>query len=183
MSKNDQPNKAVRIDQWGFQGSWGGTQTGRRTPLLGIFLMVLGLLLVAGQLFPQAQIGASAFFLVVGALLVLTGLRDRSNLALYVGVFIVALSLSDLLSGVGLIHGHGWGTFFLGVGVVGLALIRSRTGRSWGWAVIVGALLALWGGIGIVTSYLSLDLDQLVVPVLIVLLGLYIIRMRGGSRV
>jgi len=182
MSKNDQPNKAVRIDQWGFQGSWGGTQTGRRTPLLGIFLMVLGLLLVAGQLFPQAQIGASAFFLVVGALLVFTGLRDRSNLALYAGVVIAALALSDLLSGVGLIHGHGWGTFFLGVGVVGLALIRSRTGRSWGWAVIVGALLALWGGSEVATSYLSLDLDRLVVPVLIVLLGLYIIRRRGGSR-
>src|SRR5450759_1144525 len=181
MSKNDQPNKAVRIDQWGFQGSWGGTQTGRRTPLLGIFLMVLGLLLVAGQLFPQAQIGASDFFLVVGALLVFTGLRDRSNLALYVGVFIVALSLSDLLSGVGLIHGHGWGTFFLGVGVVGLALIRSRTGRSWGWAVIVGALLALWGGSQVATSYLSLDLDRLVGPVLIVLLGLYIIRRRAGN--
>ena len=182
MNKSNQQNKAVRIDAWGFEGSWGGTQTGRRTPLLGIFLVVLGLLLVAGQLFPQAQIGASAFFLVVGALLVFTGLRDRSNLALYVGVFIVALSLSDLLSGVGLIHGHGWGTFFLGVGVVGLALIRSRTGRSWGWAVIVGALLALWGGSEVATSYLSLDLDRLVVPVLIVLLGLYIIRMRGGSR-
>jgi hypothetical protein len=48
--------------------------------------------------------------------------------------------------------------------------------------VIVGALLALWGGSQVATSYLSLDLDRLVVPVLIVLLGLYIIRMRGGSR-
>ena len=182
MNKSDQQNKAVRIDAWGFEGSWGGTQTGHRIPLLGIFLVVLGLLLVAGQLFPQAQIWASAFFLVVGALLVFTGLRDRSNLALYAGVVIAALALSDLLSGVGLIHGHGWGTFFLGVGVVGLALIRSRTGRSWGWAVIVGALLALWGGSEVATSYLSLDLDRLVVPVLIVLLGLYIIRRRGGSR-
>jgi hypothetical protein len=69
------------------------------------------------------------------------------------------------------------------VGVVGLALIRSRTGRSWGRAVIVGALVALWGGSQVATSYLSLDLDRLVVPVLIVLLGLYIIRMRGGNRV
>jgi hypothetical protein len=183
MSKNDQPNKAVRIDAWGFEGSWGGPRRGRRVPVLGMFLVVLGLLLVAGQLFPQAQIGASAFFLVVGALLVVTGLRDRSNIALYVGVFIVALSLADLLTGIGLIHGHGWGTFFLGVGVVGLALIRSRTGRSWGRAVIVGALVALWGGSQVATSYLSLDLDRLVVPVLIVLLGLYIIRMRGGNRV
>jgi hypothetical protein len=182
MSNNDQPNKAVRIDAWGFEGSWGGTRRGGRVPLLGIFLIALGLFLAAGEFFPQAQIGASAFFLVVGLLLVLTGLRDRSDLALYVGVVIAALALSDLLSGLGLIHGHGWGTFFLGVGVVGLALIRSRTGRSWGRAVIVGALLALWGGSEVATSYLSLDLDRLVVPVLIVLLGLYIIRRRGGSR-
>ena len=182
MSNKDQSNKAVRIDSWGFEGSLGGTRRSGRVPLLGIFLIVLGLFLAAGEFFPGAQIGASAFFLVVGVLLVLTGLRDRSDLALYVGVFIAALALSDLLSGIGLIHGHGWGTFFLGVGVVGLALIRSRTGRSWVWAVIVGALLALWGGSEVATSYLSLDLDRLVVPVLIVLLGLYIIRQRGGRR-
>jgi hypothetical protein len=182
MSNNDQPNKAVRIDAWGFEGSWGGTRRGGRVPLLGIFLIALGLFLAAGEFFREAQIGASAFFLVVGVLLVLTGLRDRSDLALYVGVVIAALALSDLLSGLGLIHGHGWGTFFLGVGVIGLALIRSRTGRSWGRAVIVGALLALWGGSQVATSYLSLDLDRLVGPVLIVLLGLYIIRRRAGNR-
>jgi hypothetical protein len=182
MSNNDQPNKAVRIDAWGFEGSWGGTRRGGRVPLLGIFLIALGLFLAAGEFFREAQIGASAFFLVVGVLLVLTGLRDRSDLALYVGVFIAALALSDLLSGVGVIHGYGWGTFFLGVGVIGLALIRSRTGRSWGRAVIVGALLALWGGSQVATSYLSLDLDRLVGPVLIVLLGLYIIRRRVGNR-
>ena len=182
MSSKDQSNKAVRIDAWGFEGSWGGTRSGGRVPVLGIFLIALGLFLAAGEFFPQAQIGASAFFLVVGVLLVLTGLKDRSDLALYVGVFIAALALSDLLSGIGLIHGHGWGTFFVGVGVVGLALIRSRTGRSWGRAVLVGALIALWGGSQVATSYLSLDLDRLVVPVLIVLLGLYVIRRRGVSR-
>jgi len=183
MSKNDQPNKAVRIDAWGFEDGWGGNRGGHRLPLLGLFLIVLGLFLAAGEFFSVAQVGVSAFFLVVGVLLVVTGLRDRSNLALYAGVFIVALALSDLLSAVGLIQGHGWGTLFLGVGVVGLALVRSRTGRSWGWTVIAGALLALWGGSQVATSYLSLDLDRLVVPVLIVLLGLYIIRMRGGNRV
>jgi hypothetical protein len=182
MSNKDQSNKAVRIDAWGFEGSWGGSRSGHRTPWLGVFLIVLGLFLVAGQVFREAQIGASAFFLLVGVLLVLTGLRDRSDLALYVGVFIAALALSDLLTGIGAIHGHGWGTFFIGVGVVGLALIRSRTGRSWGKAIIIGGLIALWGGSQVVTSYLSLDLDRLVVPVLIVLLGVYIIRRRGDSR-
>jgi len=182
MSNKDQSNKAVRVDQWGFEGSWGGTRSRGGLPLLGIFLVALGLILVAGQLFPQAQVGASAFFLVVGLLLILTGLRDHSNLALYVGVLIASLALSDLLSGIGLIHGNGWGTLFLGIGIVGLAMIRSRTGQRWGAAVIIGTLIALWGGIGVATNYLSLNLDRLVGPVLIVLLGVYIIRKRGGSR-
>lgn len=182
MSNKDQPNKAVRIDAWGFEGGWGGTRRAGRVPLLGIFLIALGIFLAAGEFFREAQIGASALFLVIGALLIFTGLRNRSDLALYVGVFIAALALSDLLSGVGLIHGHGWGTLFLGVGVVGLALIRSRTGRSWGRAVVIGALIALWGGSQVATSYLSVDLDRLVVPVLIVLLGLNIVRQRLSNR-
>ena len=93
MSK-DQPNKAVRIDAWGFEGSWGGSQRGGRVPLLGIFLIALGLFLAAGEFFPAAQIGASAFFLVVGVLLVLTGLKDRSDLALYVGLLVYYASIN-----------------------------------------------------------------------------------------
>jgi len=181
MSSKGNSNKAVRIDAWGFEGSWGGSQRGRRIPMLGLFLIALGLFLAAGEFFSVAQIGASAFFLAVGALLIATGVRDKSDLALYVGVFIAALALSDLLTGLGLIHGYGWGTLFLGLGVIGLALVRSRTGRSWATGLVVGAVITAWGASQVATSYLSLNLDRLIVPALIVLLGLYIVR-RHGAR-
>jgi hypothetical protein len=178
MSRPDEPPKVARVDSWGFEGSWG-----RRggIPLAGILLIVLGLLLAAGQLFPDAQIGASAFFLAVGVLLILTGVRDRSDLALYAGVFVSAVALSDLLSGAGFIHGQGWGMFFLGLGVMAIALIRSSAGRRWGWTLGLGALLALWGGSEVAAANTNFAADRLVGPLLIVLLGIYIVtRSRRG---
>ncbi len=180
MSKPDKAPKAVQGDSWGFEGSWSGR--GRGMPLVGFFLIVLGLLLAAGQLFHEAQIGASAFFLAVGVILVVAGIRDRSDLALYAGVFVSALALSDLLGGAGLIRGQGWGTMFLGLGVMGIALIRSTAGRRWGWALGLGALLALWGGSDVAAANLNFAADRLFGPLLIVLLGAYIIsrsRARG----
>ena len=180
MSKQDPP-KAVRIDSWNFEGNWPGTRPG--IPMVGIFLILLGLFLGAGQFFSQAQLGASAFFLAVGLILVIVGVRDRSDLALYVGVFIMALALSDVLHGLNVIRGSGWGTLFLGLGVVGIALIRSTAGRRWGWALGIGVLLALWGGSDVAASYANFPTDRLIGPLLIVLLGLYIVtRGRVGRR-
>lgn len=180
MSNQDKPPKAVRVDSWGFEGSWGGRGGG--LPLLGIFLVVLGLLLAAGQLFREAQIGASAFFLAIGVILVITGVRDRSDLALYAGVFLSALALSDLLSGAGVIHGQGWGTLFLGLGVMAIALIRSTAGRRWGWALGLGGLLALWGGSEVAAANTNFAADRLIGPLLIVFLGIYIITRNRRAR-
>lgn len=151
-------------------------------PLVGVFLIVLGLFLAAGQLVHEAQIGASAFFLTVGLVLVFVGFRDRSDLALYAGVFVTALALSDLLSSVGLIHGAGWGTLFLGLGLIAVALIRSSAGKRLGWAVGIGALLALWGGSDVAATNLNFPTDRLIGPLLIVLLGLYIVTRHRGPR-
>lgn len=172
MSRQDPP-KAVRVDGWSLDGSWHGSRSGVTT--VGIFLIVLGLLLGAGQLFREAQIGASAFFLTVGLVLLLVGFRDRSDLALYAGAFVTALALADLLSSMSLIHGSGWGTLFLGLGVMAIALIRSSAGRRWGWTLGIGGLLALWGGSDVAASNVNFPTDRLIGPLLIVLLGLYIV--------
>jgi hypothetical protein len=172
MSKQDSP-KAIRIDSWSLDGGWQGSRSG--VSILGFFLIAIGLLLAAGQLFNEARIGASAFFLAVGVLLVVVGFRDRSDLALWAGAFVTALALSDLLSGMGLIHGSGWGTMFLGLGVMGIAFVRSSGGKRLGWTLGIGALLALWGGSDVAASNVNFPTDRLVGPLLIVLLGLYIV--------
>ena len=179
MSRQDPP-KAVRVDGWSLDGSWNGSRSG--VPIVGIFLIVLGLFLGAGQLFSQAQIGASAFFLAVGLVLLFVGVRDRSDLALYAGVFVTALALSDLLRSLGSIHGSGWGTLFLGLGVMAIALIRSSAGRRWSWTLGIGGLLALWGGSDVAASNISnFPTARLIGPLLIVLLGLYIVT-RSRTR-
>lgn len=172
MNEQDQP-RAVRVEGWSLDGSLPARRP--RLPLIGLFLIVLGLILAASQLFTEAQLGASAFFLAVGLILVIVGLRDRSDLALYVGVFVTALALSDFLSSLNLIHGSGWGTLFLGLGVMAIALVRSTSGRRWGWALGIGCLLALWGASDVAASNLNFPTDRLVGPLLIVLLGLYIV--------
>jgi hypothetical protein len=179
MSNQDLP-KAVRVDSWSFDGR---RPAGRsRVTLVGVFLIVLGLFLGAGQLFKEAQVGASAFFLAVGLILVFVGIRDRSDLALYAGVFVTALAVSNLLSSLGLIHGSGWGTLFLGLAVMTVALIRSSAGRRWSWTLGIGALLALWGGSDVAASNVDFPTDRLIGPLLIILLGLYIVTRSRRSR-
>ena len=179
MSKGDQPTD-VRADGWSIDGQSPRSRTG--VSYVGVFLVILGLFLGAGQLFPQAQIGASAFFLAVGFVLVYVGVRDKSDLALYAGVFVTALALSDLLSSIGLIHGSGWGTLFLGVGVMAIALLRSSAGHRWSWTLGIGGLLALWGGSDVAASNIDFPTDRLIGPLMIVLLGLYIVTRSKGAR-
>ena len=173
MSRQDPP-KAVRVDGWSVDGSWPGTRPGVST--IGIFLIVLGVLLAAGQLFSAAQIGASAFFLAVGIVLLVVGIRDRSDLALYAGVFVTAIALSDLLRSLSVIHGSGWPALFTGVGVMAIALIRASAGRRLSWTLGIGGLLVLWGGSDVIASnFANVPTDRLIGPLLIVLLGLYVV--------
>jgi hypothetical protein len=173
MGKQDNPG-VVRVNDWTLDGNWHGNRSGVST--IGVFLIVLGLFLAAGQLFSEAQVGASAFFLAVGVVLLVVGIRDRSDLALYAGVFVTALALSDLLNSMSLIHGSGWGTLFLGLGVMAVALIRSSSGRRITWTLGIGGLLALWGGSDVAASNIAnFPSDRLIGPLLIVLLGLYVV--------
>ena len=167
--KGDQP-RAVRIDSWGFE-----TEPRRGISMFGVFLIIFGLLLVAGTLFQAAQVGSSALFLALGIVLLLVWLRDRSQAALFVGIFVTALALSDLLTGLGVVKGDGWGTLFLGIGVLFAALVRFQARRSWGWVAVVGGLLCLWGGSEVASVYTGWDYGRLVGPVVVILIGVWLV--------
>lgn len=178
MSRHNPP-KIIVSDGWSFQGSWAAPRQG--IPLLGLFLIVFGLLLVAGEFFSWAEYGTAAFFLAIGVVLIADGLRDRSDLALYAGVFMAALALASFLSAAGIIHGDGWGTLFVGLGFMGTSLWRPDRGVYLGWVFALGLVLAIWGGLGVAESNLSFPTGRLIGPALIVLLGLWIVSRRARA--
>jgi hypothetical protein len=179
MSKKDSPG-VVRINNWTYDGGWPPKRS--RISTLGLFLIVVGVLLAAGDFFPEARIGASAFFLGVGVVLIVVGLRDKNTLALYAGVFVTAVALANLVTGTGRVHGPGWGILFVGIGFAAVALIRSSAGRRWSWPLGLALVLVLWGGAEIAASNFSFSTDRLFVPVLIVLLGLWFVSRSMRSR-
>jgi hypothetical protein len=115
--------------------------------------------------------------------LLLVWIRDHSETALVLGLIVTALAMSDLLTGIGVLKGGGWGTTFLGIGALLLALVRARAGKSWAWAVILGGLLLLGGGSEVVATYSDVSLGRLVGPLLLVLIGLWLIARRRAFSV
>lgn len=181
MNEGDRrPPRVVRTVEWSFRDEWPPARRG--VPLFGIFLILLGVFLALGQFVPSARIGASALFLAVGIVLLLVWARDRSHLALYAGIFVTALSLSDLLTAANVVSGPGWGTLLLGFGFLGIALVRAAGHAGWGWQLLLGALLAFSGGSQVVATQFGFNADALVGPVLIVLLGLLIVSRGMGRR-
>ena len=170
--------KIVGSDDWSWEGRWG-----RRGgfPMFGVFLIVFGLLLVGGEFFSWARVGTAAFFLAIGVVLIAVAVRDKSDLALFVGVFMAGLALSDFLSATNVVHGDGWGTLLVGIGWMLAALWRSSWGRRPGAAFVFGAILAVWGGFQVAQADLNFPADRLVGPVLIVLLGLWIVSRRART--
>src|SRR5512141_3419105 len=110
MSDRNSP-RIVGSDDWTWTGRWGQRRGG--FPTLGLFLIVLGAVLVAGEFFTWAAIGLAAFFFAIGVVLIVSGLRDRSDGLLFVGVFMAALALSNVLSAAIVMHGDGWGAGFV----------------------------------------------------------------------
>jgi hypothetical protein len=174
MSKQDQSNKAIRIDAWGFERGPAGSRQGG-VPLFGVLLIVLGLALVLGQIDWAYQVGTNAIFLALGLVLILVGLRDNRDLPLFAGVLLAGLSFAGILSEMSIIHGSGWGTLFTGIGAMGVSIVRSSKGHRLGLAFVLGAFLAVVGAFNILRSNVS---ETMVGPMLLIGLGLYIVYRR-----
>lgn len=171
-------------DQWG----WNRIDADRpRLPLIGVFLVLFGGLLLLGQFFPGARLVGSGLVVAAGLALVAAWAVKRTGVVgLYAGVILTALSLPNLLRDLGLIgEGGGWGTLLLGLGFIAIALVRASDRGGTGWQMIVGIVLTLLGGIQVFARQLpgSPTIEGLLWPAVILLAGIWLIarsRQPGG---
>jgi len=172
----------VRTASW----SWGrGPGTRPRLPWVGIFLVVFGGLLLVEEVVPGARLAGSAFVVAVGIALLISWAVNRQIWELYAGVLVTALALPSALTDAGLIeNGSGWGTLFLGVGLLAVALMRWFGHAGIGWQFVIGGLLALSGGSQVaerdVPNFPSLE--RFAWPVVILTIGILLLarsRRRG----
>ncbi len=164
----------VRLYGW----QWGPYDTRRPgLPWVGIFLVVLGALLLFERLVPQYHLAGSAFALAIGLAFLLQWALRRGTGSLYAGAIITALAVPDILESFGLAAGPGLGTFCLGLAFLFIAAVRWAGRGSVGWQAWVGTILALYG----LTRLAIPDLGGILVPALLVALGVAILA-RGSAQ-
>ena len=158
----------IRIYGW----DWGRDEDRRpHVPWIGVFLLILGGLLIFEQLAPQYRDLGNVVVLAAGlAFLVIWALR-RSTFALYAGALVTAASIPGLVEGVAHATYTGLGTVSYGVAFLFIALVRGATRGGWGWQLVLGLVLVAVGA-----SEMSLpDLADLTLPVLLVILGVVLL--------
>ena len=167
---------------------WGWTRVvddRRRVPLLGIFLVLFGSLLIIEQLFPAARALGSGLVVAVGVALLVSWVLNRSIWELYAGAVLTAVSLPTLLQDLNVIHeGPGWGTLFLGIAFLAIALVRAGASGGLGWQLILGGILTVVGGAQVAEREIPNfpTLERLVWPALILVLGLALVLRSTGRR-
>ncbi len=134
---------------WSFETRSWSYEARPNVPVLGIFLLALGAILLLDAIAP-----GSVGLLVAGAGLALGAAflfwRARGGWGLYPGLILVALSLPNLLVGLGLVPDRdGYSTFLLGAGLLLVAAVRVRDRRGVGWQAWLGAILAGVGAVEI----------------------------------
>lgn len=146
-------------------------------PWIGIFLLVFGALLLVRQLFPDARALGSVVVLAVGLAFLIKWVMDRGTGSLYAGAIITALAAPGIVNAAGY-DADGLGTFCFGLAFLLIASVRALSGGGWGWQAMFGGLLALLGGVTMLTP----EVSGLLVPIaLLVLGGMLVFGGIGGS--
>ena len=115
----------------------------RHIPILGIFLLLLGLALLVDQLTP---ISLSAIFLgVLAGLFAAAAILWKARWAVTPTILLVALFVPDLLGDLGVLHGDGWTSVALAVGFGLIWLIGRSQGRRRRWPLLLAVFFGLLG--------------------------------------
>lgn len=155
-------------------GSWGWTGGGRRFPLLGVVLVLLGAGLLIRQLDPR--IGWSTLvFLALALAFSGAWLLGRSRFAVVPAFFFFALGVPALLQDLGVVVGEGWTTLSLGVALLVAWGFGRLRGRTHGWALWLGGLLTIVGLAQVSYRLAGLPAIGALWPVIIIVAGLLII--------
>lgn len=135
-------------------------------PWIGVFLLVLGGLLLIQTLFPQSQAIGSVFVLAIGLAFLIRWGMTRGTGSLYAGAIITALAVPSALTNAG-VSRDGLGTFCLGIAFLFIALVRATGGGGVGWQAWFGGLLALFGGVNLIQP----QVGGLIIPIVLVVGG------------
>jgi len=171
------PPEQGPVRSYGWQ--WGREEDRQpRLPWIGIFLVVLGGLLLLDRILPDYVSLGNVVVLAAGLAFLLLWLLRRGTFPLYAGAFLTAAAVPGLVKSLTGVGYAGLGTLSYGIAFLFIAAIRASRGGGIGWQVLVGALLTALG-----VSELALpDATSLVLPVLLVGFGLILLtRDRSGA--
>jgi hypothetical protein len=172
------PPETGDVRSYGWQ--WGRDEDRQpELPWIGIFLVVLGGLLLLDRALPEYVTLGNVVVLAAGLAFLLLWTVRRGTFPLYAGAFLTAASIPGLLEGLGIVVGEGFGTLCYGLAFLFIAGVRMSRGGGIGWQALIGALLAALGA-----SELALpDAASLVLPALLVVLGIILVtRGREATR-
>ena len=176
--KDTLPPEAGPIRSYGWQ--WGREEDRRpQLPWIGIFIIIVGALLLIERLASQYLVASNLLVLAAGLAFIIVWLLRRGTFALYAGAFLTASAMPGLFEGLNYNLGPGFGTLCYGIALVFIAIVRMTRGGGIGWQALIGVLLVALGG-----SQMALpDATGLVLPVLLIVLGLILLtRDRSGLR-
>jgi hypothetical protein len=168
--KNTVPPEAgpVRAYTW----EWGRDQDRQpRLPWIGIFLVVLGALLLLDRMLPDYVSLGNVVVLASGLAFLLLWIIRRGTFPLYAGAFLTAAAVPGLAKSLTGVTYAGLGTLAYGIAFLFIAGIRASRGGGIGWQALVGALLTALG----VSELAVPDATSLVLPVLLVVFGLILL--------
>jgi hypothetical protein len=172
------PPESGEVRSYGWQ--WGRDEDRQpELPWIGIFLVVLGGLLLLDRALPEYVTLGNVVVLAAGLAFLLLWTVRRGTFPLYAGAFLTAAAIPGLLEGLGVFVGEGFGTLCYGIAFLFIAGVRMSRGGGFGWQALIGVLLAALGA-----SQLALpDAASLVLPALLVVLGIILLtRGREATR-
>lgn len=158
----------IRVYGW----NWGRDEDTRpQIPWLGVFLLILGALLILDQLSPAYRDAGDVVVLAAGlASLVIWPVR-RSSFALYVGAILTAAAAPGLIETATNGSYPGLGSVCFGIAFLFIALVRALGRGGWGWQAVLGLVLVAAGA-----SEMALpNLADYALPLLLVIVGLVLL--------